>query len=158
MYLFIFLSIYQLSTYQSIYLSIHLSIHLSIYLSIYLGLSGPASQYTWIFTSILSSEILIDIEQLLSRTKVCRFGCFQCLFIRLLSLLFNNTKLSFRLFAYFSACHFITYYLEVIHIFEVMKLWTGFPSSFLDQIIKPALSNPFFFTVACCSIYLCSVH
>ena len=34
------------------------------------GLAEPASQYTWIFTSILSSDMLLRIEQLLSRTKV----------------------------------------------------------------------------------------
>jgi len=34
------------------------------------GLPEPASQYTWIFTSILSSDMLLRIEQLLSRTKV----------------------------------------------------------------------------------------
>ena len=33
------------------------------------GLAEPASQYTWIFTSILSSDMLLRIEQLLSRTK-----------------------------------------------------------------------------------------
>ena len=34
------------------------------------GIPGEASQYTWIFTSILSSEMLLKIEQLLTRTKV----------------------------------------------------------------------------------------
>ena len=34
------------------------------------GLPEPASQYTWIFTSIISSDMLLNIEQLLSRTKV----------------------------------------------------------------------------------------
>ena len=35
-----------------------------------LGIPEKASKYTWIFTSILSSEMLLQIEQLLSRTKV----------------------------------------------------------------------------------------
>ena len=34
------------------------------------GIPEEASQYTWIFTSILSSEMLLKIEQLLTRTKV----------------------------------------------------------------------------------------
>ena len=34
------------------------------------GIPGEASKYTWIFTSILSSEMLLKIEQLLTRTKV----------------------------------------------------------------------------------------
>jgi hypothetical protein len=34
------------------------------------GMAEPAAQFTWIFTSILSSEDLLKIEPLLSRTKV----------------------------------------------------------------------------------------
>ena len=34
------------------------------------GVPEEASQYTWIFTSILSSDMLLQIEQLLTRTKV----------------------------------------------------------------------------------------
>ena len=34
------------------------------------GIPEKAGQFTWIFTSILSSEMLLQIEQLLARTKV----------------------------------------------------------------------------------------
>ena len=43
----------------------------------FVGIPERASKYTWIFTSILSSEMLLRIEQLLSRTKVRQFSGFK---------------------------------------------------------------------------------
>ena len=43
-------------------------------------MAEPAAQFTWIFTSILSSEDLLKIEPLLSRTKVlCTRSITSCL-------------------------------------------------------------------------------